>query len=177
VPAVGAPKDSTIAAAMTTAIEPISVNLLAGLLETVAAPPYNGKADLPPLAAELQLEVDEIFPIAEALTLMQFALLADGDVKLTEAGKKFVEEGIEERKHRFAEALRTHVPLAAAIRAVLDERPSHRASAARFRDELEDHMSPDYADATLRAVIGWGRFAELYAYDEDADQFFLEEEE
>ena len=85
--------------------------------------------------------------------------------------------GTDERKLVFAAALRTHVPLAAMIRQVLDERWNHRASAVRFRDELEDHMSPDYADDTLHAVIGWGRYAELYHYDEDADQFFLEEEE
>ena len=57
------------------------------------------------------------------------------------------------------------------------ERPAHRASAVRFRDELEDTMSPDYADETLHAVISWGRFAELYSYDEEPDQFFLDEAE
>ncbi len=51
------------------------------------------------------------------------------------------------------------------------------APRARFRDELEDHMSPDYAEDTLRAVIGWARFGELFNYDEEADQFFLELEE
>ena len=45
----------------------------------------------------------------------------------------------------------------------------------RFRDELEDHMSADYADETLRAAIAWGRYAELYSYDEEAEQFSLED--
>ena len=61
------------------------------------------------------------------------------------------------------------------IRQVLDERWNHRASAVRFRDELEDFMSPDYAAQTLRTVIGWGRYAELFAYDEEAEQFSLED--
>ena len=70
------------------------------------------------------------------------------------------------------------MPLAALIHdEVLDERRNHRASAVRFRDDLEEHMSPDYADETLKAVIGWGRYADLYAYDEEADQFFLEEDQ
>ena len=38
-------------------------------------------------------------------------------------------------------------------------------------------MSPDYAEETLRAVITWGRYAELFSYDEEADQFSLEEAE
>jgi len=68
-----------------------------------------------------------------------------------------------------------HVPLAAHIRRVLDERASHRAPASRFRDELEDHMSPDYAGETMRTVTLWGRYAEIFAFDEDQDMFSLED--
>ena len=89
----------------------------------------------------------------------------------------FVEADTDARKKIFGEALRANVPLVAQIRRVLDERPNHRAAAVRFRDELEDFMSPDYAEETLSAVISWGRYAELYSYDEEADQFFLDEEE
>jgi NitT/TauT family transport system ATP-binding protein len=163
--------------ATTMQLHPVSINLLAGLMEAVAAPPYDGKADLPPLAAALQLEIDEILPICEAMAMMRFADLEEGDLKLTDSGRTFVAAEMDDRKSRFAEALRTHVPLAATIRQVLDERWNHRASAVRFRDELEDHMSPEYADDTLHAVIGWGRYAELFGYDEEADQFFLDEEE
>ena len=52
-----------------------------------------------------------------------------------------------------------------------------RTAFVRFRAELEDEMSPDYAEDTMRAVISWGRYAELYSYDEDADQFFLDDDE
>ena len=70
-----------------------------------------------------------------------------------------------------------HVPIITMIRQVLDQRWNHRASAERFRDELEDYMSPDYAEDTLRAAIAWGRYAELFSYDEEAGQFSLEEAE
>ncbi len=158
-------------------IQPVSTNLMAGLMEVLAGEPYKGRADLPPLAGALQLELDDLFPLTEALQLLGFAETEEGDVRLTEAGREFVHAETDARKQLFATALRTHVPLAATIRQVLDERWNHRASAVRFRDELEDHMSPDYADDTLRTVISWGRYAELYAYDEEADQFFLEDEE
>jgi NitT/TauT family transport system ATP-binding protein len=35
-------------------------------------------------------------------------------------------------------------------------------------------MSEENADATLRAVISWGRYAELFGYDEQSGQFNLE---
>ncbi len=60
------------------------------------------------------------------------------------------------------------------IKRVLDERASHRAPATRFRDELEDSMPEEQAENTLRALISWARYAEVFAYDEDAGVFSLE---
>ena len=45
---------------------------------------------------------------------------------------------------------------------------------SRFFDELEDNMSTEDAELTLRAVIGWGRYAEVFAYDDDSGTFSLE---
>ena len=158
-------------------LHPVSTNLLAGLAETLAAPPYSGRADLPALAGALQLELDDLLPMGEALQLLGLGVLEEGDLRLTDGGRTFVEADTDARKSIFGQALRGNVPLVAQIRHVLDERPNHRAAAVRFRDELEYFMSPDYADETLTTAIAWGRYAELYSYDEEADQFFLDEEE
>ena len=158
-------------------LTPVSTNLLAGLLETLAAPPYSGRADLPALAGALQLELDDLLPMGETLQLLGLGLLEEGDLRMTPLGQQFTEADTDARKAIFGTALRSNVPLVAQVRRVLDERPAHRASAVRFRDELEDFMSPDYAEETLDAAIAWGRYAELYGYDEEADQFFLDEEE
>src|SRR5579859_1048926 len=80
----------------------VSSNLLSGLMETVAAPPYNGTADLPKIASELQLEIDELFPVAETLQLMRFAEVEGGDIKLTEAAMAFANASLDERKRIFA---------------------------------------------------------------------------
>ena len=121
--------------------------------------------------------MDELLPLGETLQLLHFAVLEEGDIALTEEGRKFVAADTEERKQIFAAALRAHVPIITMIRQVLDQRWNHRASAERFRDELEDYMSPDYAEDTLRAAVAWGRYAELFSYDEEAGQFSLEEAE
>src|SRR6202012_1655242 len=152
----------------------VSSNVLSGLIETLAGPPYNGHADLPVLAGHLQLEADEIFHLGEALQLLRFAQLSEGDLMLTEAGKRFAHLETDARKKLFAEHLINYVPVMGLIRRVLDERPSHTAPAARFRTELEDYMSEDYADETLETIVSWGRYAELFAYDEPAALFSLE---
>jgi NitT/TauT family transport system ATP-binding protein len=160
---------------LATPLPRVGTNIMSGLMETLAAEPYNGRADLPALAASLQYEVDDLLPLGETLQLLGFSVLEEGDITLTDLGRAFVDADVDERKRIFAEALRQHVPLVNMIRQVLDERWNHRASAVRFRDELEDHMSPDYAEDTLRTVIAWGRYAELFSYDEEAEQFSLED--
>jgi NitT/TauT family transport system ATP-binding protein len=81
---------------------------------------------------------------------------------------------MDDRKRLFQRQLLNHVPLAAHIRRVLAERANHVAPKSRFLDELEDHMSEEDAEHTLRAVTAWGRFAEVFAYDDDAGAFSLE---
>ena len=156
------------------ALNHVSSNVLSGLIETLAGPPYNGHADLPVLAGQLQLEADEILHLGESLQLLRFAQLSEGDLVLTDAGKRFANLETDARKKMFAEHLINYVPVVGLIRRVLDERPTHSAPAARFRNELEDYMSEEYADETLKTVVSWARYAELFAYDEQAEMFSLE---
>jgi NitT/TauT family transport system ATP-binding protein len=162
------------AATMNTVLPRVSANLFAGLIETLAAAPYNGRADLPVIADELHLEVDDLFPVADALQLLRLAEIEGGDIKLTDTGKQFAEMGTDDRKRLFQRQLLNYVPLAAHIRHVLQERANHMAPKSRFFDELEDHMSTEDVELTLRAVIGWGRYGEVFAYDDDSGTFSLE---
>src|SRR5207245_8706577 len=86
-------------------LQHVSSNVLSGLIETLAAPPYDGRADLPVLAGHLQLEADEIFHLGESLQLMRFAQLSEGDLMLTEAGTRFANLETDARKKLFAQHL------------------------------------------------------------------------
>jgi NitT/TauT family transport system ATP-binding protein len=152
----------------------VSPSQIAGLIEALAAAPYNGKADLPDVAYEQELEVDELFPVAEAMQLLRLAEVEGGDIKLTHMGKRFADAELNERKEIFSRALMNHVPLASHIRRILDERASHSAPKTRFLDELEDHMTEETAEETLKAIVSWARFGELFSYDDDAASFSLE---
>ncbi len=157
-----------------TVLPRVSANLFSGLIETLAAEPYNGKADLPVLADELHMEGDELFPVAEAMQMFHFAEVEGGDIKLTDTGKQFAELGTDDRKKLFQKQLLAYIPLATHVRRVLQERANHVAPKSRFLDELEDHMSTEDAEHTLRAVTAWGRYAEAFAYDDDTGMFSLE---
>jgi NitT/TauT family transport system ATP-binding protein len=155
-------------------LPPVSTNTLAGLMEILVEPPFNGKADLPVLAERAQMEVDELFQAAETLQLLRFAELAEGDLKLNDAGRRFAVAGVDERKAQFAQHLVTYVPLVAHIKHILEERSSHRASIIRFKDELEDTMSEAEAETTLHTVINWARYAEVLAFDGETGMISLD---
>ncbi len=172
-PAVGN-KPAEPMASISTMLPNMSGVRIVGMAEVLSQPPFNGRADLPVLAARLHLEMNDLFHLAEVTQMMGFAELHSGDVHLTAAGRALAEADMPSQKRLFADHLLRSVPLAAHIRRVLDERPSHTAPRSRFLDELEDHLSTEDAEHTLSAVIGWGRYAEAFAYDHPSRMFSLE---
>jgi len=155
-------------------LPPVSPSRIGGFTETLAAPQYEGHAALADIARPLVLEINDLFPIAEALHILEFAELKDGTIKLTAAGRVFAQSSTNERKRLFREHLIRFVPLTARIRHVLDEREEHRAPRERFEFELQDHLHQADAEKTLRAAIDWGRYAELFSYDDETRMFGLD---
>ncbi|GGI87518.1 ABC transporter ATP-binding protein [Legionella impletisoli] len=136
---------------------------LSGLIETMKS--FEDRMDLPELADELMMNVDDLFPILETLEILEFARVLNGDIQLSELGKQFSEADLQERKQIFAKQLLEKVPLARYICKILDEKSSHYVSEERFLSKLEDYLSEKEADRVLRTMIDWGRYAELFAYD------------
>ena len=155
-------------------LPPASIQQLMALLDTLMREPFNGRADLPHLAEEEHLSVDDLFPLLETLQLLGFAQVGGGDIEATAAGRALAEADMLQRKQIFAEHLLRNVALIAHIRRVLDERPGHAAPSARFLGELEDHLSEEDASGVLDTVINWSRYAELFAYDYDTAILSLE---
>jgi NitT/TauT family transport system ATP-binding protein len=155
----------------------VSTNLIAGLIENLAGAPYNGRADMPDIAHSLHMEVDDLFPIAEVLQSLGFADVREGDIFLTPQARLFADYDTQQRKTMFARHLLMYVPLAALIKNVLDERPGHRAPRVRFEQELEDSLSDSAAKETLDTVINWGRYGEIFSYNDQTEFFSLEDVE
>ncbi|MDU0810607.1 MAG: nitrate/sulfonate/bicarbonate ABC transporter ATP-binding protein [Burkholderia sp.] len=155
----------------------VSTNLISGLIETLAAPPYHGRADISEITRSLHLEVDDLFPIVEVLQYLDFADVHEGDVLLTPSAHVFSELGTQDRKNMFSHHLLKHIPLVAQIKKVLNERPAHRAPRVRFEQELKDMLSDLAAEETLDAVIDWGRYGEIFSYNNQTEIFSLEDVE
>lgn len=152
----------------------VSPNQLAGLMEELSAAPYNGRADIPDLDQSLGLGTEDILHLVEALRVLKFADVAEGDISLSASGRQFVDTDTHSRKQIFAELLLQNVPLASYIYRVLQGRPGNTAPRIRFLTQLEDLMAEEDAIEALAAVTSWGRYAELFAYDDNTEMYSLE---
>jgi NitT/TauT family transport system ATP-binding protein len=150
----------------------VTVSEMSGFMDSLLE--HDGPVNLSELSEELHLNVDDLFPVTEALEILRFASIKDNDIALTDAGRMFIESDILQRKQVFCAHLVSHVPLARHIRRVLDERPGHRAKEERFLNELEDSLSSEAAEEVLAVVIDWGRYAEVFAYDYNTGILSLE---
>src|SRR5204863_8365017 len=66
-----------------------SVQQLSGLVERLTESPYNGRADLPHLADEENLDVDDLFPLLDFMQLLGWAHVSGGDIDLTASGRAY----------------------------------------------------------------------------------------
>ncbi|GBC98562.1 Bicarbonate transport ATP-binding protein CmpD [bacterium HR17] len=147
------------------------VGALTSLAEAIAR--LGGRADLPLLAEEEGLEVDDLFPLLEALELLGFARVERGDVELTPAGLAWAESDAEKRKTMFAEHLLRQVPFLNRLhRALLQQT---RIPEEQVLAWLRDYLPEPEARKVLSVILEWGRYAEILGYDERGRILFLPE--
>lgn len=153
----------------------VEVSELTGFVDALASlEEKEGPVDLPLLADHLDLQGDSLFPLTEALEILNFAKVSKGDIALTPEGKSFANADILKRKKLFATQLEKRVPLAKHIRDTLDKRSNHRESEDYFLRELEEFLTFEEAERVFTIIIDWGRYAEIFAYDYDSGILSLE---
>jgi NitT/TauT family transport system ATP-binding protein len=136
-----------------------------GLLELLLDDPFAGRADLPKLAEASELTDDELLPLVEALSLLEFTRLADGDIHATAPGRQYVDGSHAERQALFGRQLLAQVPFIAHIRHSLEQEPSAELPEEPFLRLLEESLSASEAEDVMKVAIEWGRHGEVFEYD------------
>ena len=135
------------------------------------------KSDLYKLADQIMFELDDLLPIVEATGLLGFAEVSQGDISLTQMGKQFAAANLLERKELFRARLLERIPIFERIRWVLDSKRNRRMPREFFLEVIRKNVGAEAAEAQLDTVIDWGRYAELFAYDESSRVLYLEDED
>jgi NitT/TauT family transport system ATP-binding protein len=143
---------------------------VAGLVEKAAA--EGGRGDLYRLAGELNLSLRDLLPVVEAAERLGLARVEQGDVILTETGATYADASILARKELMAGRM-LRVPLVRWIYETLQRDDNQRIDRGYFVDTLHEELG-DEAEHQLDVALAWGRFAELFAYDADSHELFLE---
>ena len=147
-----------------------SLNALAGLIEQLSK--EGDHANLPHRSSELMLELDDVLPIVEAGELLGFLTLKDGTLFLTPLGQAYASASILARKELIASRI-LRVPAINWVYETLQQDDNRRVDRDYFLDKLRPNFG-DLAEKELETAISWGRHAELFAYDSDSDELFLE---
>lgn len=155
----------------TVALPGADLNAVAGLSEEVLE--AGGRDDLPRLADSLHLELDDLLPVVDAGELLSFVRTGRGDIVLTPLGEAFAEASILARKEIVA-ARALRLPTIRWIYETLQAEGDQRLPYDYFLDRLRADFG-EYAEEQLDTAIAWGRYAELFAFDDATDELFIEE--
>jgi NitT/TauT family transport system ATP-binding protein len=152
----------------------VSVGSVTGLVERLHA--EGDRADLYALGRELQMEVDDLLPLVQAIDMLGLGNIDAGDVYLTPVGIHFAEAGVLEEKEIFREQARGNLQLIQHILRMLAASPQGRIRDDEVRAMLEGHFSREEAERQLETATDWGRYAELFSFDETVGVFERESE-
>ena len=150
----------------------VRIGSVAGLLELLEG---RQEKDIYRIAQELLLEVDDLLPIVEASKLMELVAITEGDIQLGAIGEKFINSNIDERKAIIRELLQKHIRLVQQICQLLQAKRNRRISEELVLDILENYFTTKEAQRQLRTAMDWGRYAELFSYDEPSGEIFIED--
>ena len=153
----------------------VDISEMNGLLDEMSDIKDVEAIDLPELADDLHLDINALFPIIEILSVLRFAEVSDGDIKMTAMGRKFIDANIDDRKFIFGRLFLKYIPLARHVVKVLSDRDSHAAPKQRFLAELDDYFSDEEAERVFDIFVDWARYAELIFFDANTGMISLDE--
>src|ERR1700690_3636525 len=144
---------------------------IGGLLELLDD--RGGEEDMYHISEELLLEVDDLLPILDSATLLAFATVHEGDVRITENGRAFAQADIPTRKVLFREAVVAHVSLLQQIQSTLQKKSNHTMPVEFFRDLLDERFAQVEVEQQIETALNWGRYADLFTFDAEHDTVHL----
>jgi len=136
----------------------------------------GGRADIRALAEDLQMGTDHMLAIVDASDLLGLADLDGRNAVLTDTGERFARASLDEGKTILRERGVAQISLFQHIVRALEAAPSHRVSADNILADLDAVFAPEEAQRQFETAVDWGRYAELFTYDDTTGELRLDEE-
>ncbi len=152
----------------------VGIDDLTGFVQYLSG--TGGRGNLHELSRDLQMRADDLLALVEATDLLGLADMQERQVFLTPIGQRFAEVELDEEKAIFRTVAIEHISLLRHIVRELEDAPTHTIEAEGVLDDLEHSFSGAEARRQFETVVDWGRYAELFTYDDAAGELRLDEE-
>jgi len=145
-----------------------TVGGLAGLVEIVYG--KGGRAEIPDIANDLSIDAKDLLPLIDAAALLDFVRVSGAGLELTSVGEDFTTADIQISKQIFAQQARARAPLVRTICNALHDCPDGTLRSGFFLDILQQGFSAHDAQQQFHIAVSWGRYAELFDYNNHTGQ-------
>jgi len=173
-PARGAAASGAVRTRRYQTLPDVGIDDLTGFVQYLGS--VGGRGTVHELARDLQMRADDLLALVEATDLLGLVDLQNRNVLLTPIGHQFSDADLDGEKALFRQVAVEQISLLRYIVRELESSPTHTIEATRLIDDLEHSFSGEEARRQLETVIDWGRYAELFSYDDTAGELKLDEE-
>ena len=150
----------------------VNVGAVFGLVEMLSD--RGGKMDVFALDQLTDYDFGQTLAVVKAGEMLEFLDTPKNNVVVTELGHRFLDLDINERKKVLNAQLRKLGTFRYVIH-ILEEAKNHAMAEDIVMEELAMRLPTQDTEAMFKTIIGWGRFAELFGYSQEAGMLSLEE--
>ncbi|MFU2157781.1 MULTISPECIES: AAA-associated domain-containing protein [Caldisericum] len=149
----------------------VEVGKLIGLL--VYLEDSDGKVDIYMIPEDIEIEADELISLLRLAQMLGFVEVSEGDVFLTDLGHELVDGDENKRKLIFKESLKK-LPIFKKVINILIKATENSIDRDDLLELLQEEMSEQEAEETLKSIIELGRYAELIGYNPEDKEVYLD---
>lgn len=149
----------------------IGISEILGLVELLKS--KGGREDIYKLAAELNMEFGETLTVIRGAELLGLVNTPGGDVVIEQLGDRVTRSRISGRKIIIKEQLEK-LPLFRNLVTFLQGKEERQATRDELLEKLAELMPNENVEQTFSTLVNWGRYAELFGYNDDSQSFYLD---
>lgn len=162
-----APQPSTAPVALPKA----GISEILGLIELIKS--HGGREEIYQLANELKMELGETLAVIRGAELLGLLHTPGGDVVLEKLGEKISAATINQKKALIKKQIE-RLPVFRKISELLREKDNGEMSRDEVLEALAELLPNDDVEDSFSVLVSWGRYAELFGYNDDLHAFYLD---
>ncbi|MGC8672580.1 MAG: AAA-associated domain-containing protein [Thermoplasmata archaeon] len=147
-----------------------SVSMIVGLIERVSD--LKTSEDIAQIDDDLGIEKSEFFHIIDDAESLELVKVIDGNIQLTDFGKKFVNSGIKDRKKLLGEKIKQIEPFKTALE-ILEKAHNKKMEKDKFLELMKKNFYTIDLDKLFKIIVNWGRYTKLIGYSIDTDEIYI----